>query len=67
MKFIKHLSVSTHLCTILCLNMLLSDSYLLQFQSTIYQEVMAMFYQISILSSAPYGAGEKDEKVKGYR
>ena len=28
---------------------------------------MAMFTQISILSSAPYGNTEKDEKVKGYR
>ena len=41
--------------------------YVVHFQSSIYQEVMAMFYQISILSSAPYGSTEKDEKVKGYR
>ncbi|XP_053375288.1 phosphatidylinositol 4-kinase alpha-like [Mercenaria mercenaria] len=33
----------------------------------IYQEVMAMFTQISILSSSPYTNSEKDEKVKGYR
>ncbi|XP_060554504.1 phosphatidylinositol 4-kinase alpha-like isoform X3 [Ruditapes philippinarum] len=33
----------------------------------IYQEVMAMFTQISIISSSPYTNSEKDEKVKGYR
>ncbi|XP_052799861.1 phosphatidylinositol 4-kinase alpha-like isoform X2 [Mya arenaria] len=35
--------------------------------SSIYQEVMAMFREISIMSSAPYNNIEKDEKVKGYR
>ncbi|XP_041348000.1 phosphatidylinositol 4-kinase alpha-like [Gigantopelta aegis] len=33
----------------------------------IYQEVMSMFNQISMESSAPYSHTEKDEKVRGYR
>ncbi|KAK3083088.1 hypothetical protein FSP39_013642 [Pinctada imbricata] len=35
--------------------------------SSIYNEVMTMFMQISIESSSPYTHGEKDEKVRGYR
>ncbi|XP_056020742.1 phosphatidylinositol 4-kinase alpha-like isoform X2 [Ostrea edulis] len=35
--------------------------------TTVYNEVMRMFVQISIASSSPYTSGEKDEKIKGYR
>ncbi|KAL4223436.1 Phosphatidylinositol 4-kinase alpha [Mactra antiquata] len=35
--------------------------------TSVYSEVMAMFTQISILSSSPYTNTEKDEKVRGYR
>ena len=36
-------------------------------QSGIYQEVMSMFTQISVESSAPYKKAEVDEKLRGYR
>ncbi|PVD31364.1 hypothetical protein C0Q70_06776 [Pomacea canaliculata] len=35
--------------------------------SGIYQEVMAMFAQISVESCAPYKPTEADEKIRGYR
>ncbi|XP_052243319.1 phosphatidylinositol 4-kinase alpha-like isoform X4 [Dreissena polymorpha] len=35
--------------------------------SSIYQEVMAMFREITNISNAPYNNMEKDEKIKGYR
>ncbi|XP_062588022.1 phosphatidylinositol 4-kinase alpha-like isoform X3 [Saccostrea cucullata] len=35
--------------------------------TTVYNEVMKMFVQISIESSSPYSSGEKDEKIRGYR
>ena len=37
------------------------------FQSSIYQEVMAMFREISMMSGSPYNNADRDEKVKGYR
>jgi len=40
---------------------------LLVLQSCIYQEVMAMFTQISMISSSPYSNKDKDEKIRGYR
>lgn len=36
-------------------------------QTTVYNEIMRMFVQVSIESSSPYSSAEKDEKIRGYR
>ncbi|XP_078336365.1 phosphatidylinositol 4-kinase alpha-like [Crassostrea virginica] len=35
--------------------------------TTVYNEIMRMFVQISIEGSSPYSSAEKDEKIRGYR